>query len=484
MLDFGIAKLLNDTGDATQTVEHLLTPNYASPEQLAREAQTTATDVYSLGAVLYKMLTGLTPRERARGTELLPPSRVNAEVPRDMDFVIGKALRSEAEHRYGSVDEFANDVRAVLERRPVQARAADAWYRTRRYLRRYWVPLTAAALVVASLSTGLLVANRERRIAERRFADVRQLANKLFEIDMQVAQLPGGSKTRQLIVDTALEYLKRVTVDVHMQPDLALELGTAYMRVARVQGVNISPNLGQTVQADQTARKAQALIESVLASQPANRTALLRAAQIAHDRMTLAGDGHHEAEALQFAHTALEYLNRYLRAGTLNASSDRAEAQQVVLSLINIGNRYMKADQFEEAIRICRRAIDIANATNWPTQAGSALIIVAQAHRWRGELDEALQAIREAVRLLEPPAGEKSTGRILGYGLALIQQAEILGKPRSISLDRPAEAVDRPSPRARDQRRIRPAGSQRLPEPVPNLLGRDETRGHNPQQRA
>ncbi len=121
------------------------------------------------------------------------------------------------------------------------------------------MPVTAAALVVASLATGLLVADRERRIAERRFAEVRQLANKLFEIDVQVAQLPGSSKTRQLIVDTALEYLKRVTADVRMQPDLALELGTAYMRVARVQGVNISPNLGQTLQADQTARKVPAM---------------------------------------------------------------------------------------------------------------------------------------------------------------------------------------------------------------------------------
>src|SRR4029077_2567794 len=132
------------------------------------------------------------------------------------------------------------------------ARSGNAWYRTRKFLRRYWVPVAAAALVIASLSTGLYVANRERAVAQRRFLEVRQLANKLFDIDVQVAQLPGGSRTRQLIVDTSLEYLRRVTADVRMEPVLALELGTAYMRVARVQGVNISPNLGQTVQADET----------------------------------------------------------------------------------------------------------------------------------------------------------------------------------------------------------------------------------------
>ena len=442
VLDFGIAKLQNDLpGDTTQAAEQLLTPNYASPEQLRGEAQTTATDIYSLGAVLYKLLAGVSPPEVARGAELALPSRVNPQVPRDMDFVIAKALRPEPEHRYGSVDEFASDVRAVLQRRPVYARGNDTWYRARRYLRRYWVPVTAATLILASLTAGLYIVNVERRVAERRFADVRQLASKLFEIDVQVRQLPGSSKSRQLIVDTALEYLKRVTADVRMQPDLALELGTAYMRVARVQGVNISPNLGQTAQADQTAQKAQALIDSVLAAQPGNQTALLRAGQIAHDRMILAGDGHHEQQALQYATVSLGRLNQFLNAGSLNASSERMEAQQVILALINIANRYMKADDYDQAIRICDRAIEIAHATNWPTQAGAAKIIVALAQREKGELNESLESIHEAIRKLEPPPGEASTGRLQTYGLALIREGQILGEPQAISLNRPSEAV-------------------------------------------
>lgn len=438
VLDFGIAKLQNDAGEITHTAEKMMTPYYASPEQLRGDMEGTATDVYSMGAVLYKLLTGTAP---APGGWALP-SRLNPEVPRDLDYVIGKALREEPEHRYHSADEFADDVRAVLQRRPVQARAGDAWYRARRYLRRYWAPFTAAALVAASLSVGLLLAERQRRIAERRFSDVRQLANKLFEIDTQVAQLAGGSKTRQLIVETATEYLQRVTANVHMQPELALELGTAYMRVARVQGVNISPNLGQTSQADAAERKAQALIDSVLALQPANRTALLRAGQIAHDRMILAGDAHRDQEALRFARTALDRLNQYLGAAPLNAESNHLEAQQVILAMINIGNRYMKAGQPEEAIRICERAIGIANATNWPTQAGAASIVVAMAHRERGELDEALAAIREAIRSLRPPPGETSTGRLQAYGLALLREGQILGEPHAISLNQPEQAIE------------------------------------------
>ena len=305
------------------------------------------------------------------------------------------------------------------------------------------MPAAAGVVVLASLTAGLWVANRERRIAERRFTDVRQLANRLFDIDVQVAQLQGGSKTRQLIVDTALEYLKRVSADVRMEPALALELGTAYMRVARVQGVNISPNLGQTVQADRNAEKAQELIASVLGSEPRNRTAILRAGQIAHDRMILASDAGHSGEELRFARTAVEHFNQYLSLGPLNASSDRLDAQQVIIGLINAANHYMRADKFDDALAIAGRAIDIAHATNWPTQAGAALMIVAMSHRERGELDSALQAIQESVRVLKPEEGETRTGRVQPYGLALIREGQILGEDQAISLNRPEEAIAR-----------------------------------------
>jgi tetratricopeptide (TPR) repeat protein len=340
------------------------------------------------------------------------------------------------------VEEFAGDVRAVLEHRPVAARSGNVWYRARRYLRRYWIPAVAAMAVVVSLSAGMWVANRERRIAERRFTDVRQLANKLFDIDVQVAQLQGGSKTRQLIVDTALEYLRRVSVDVRMEPGLALELGTAYMRVGRVQGVNISPNLGQTAQADRSEQRAQELIDSVLAAQPANGSALLRSAQIAHDRMALASDaGRPQDEILQFARVSVEGINRYLAARQLNASSDRLQAQQVITTLMNTAHYYMKADRFDEAIAISNRAFDIARATSSPNQAGAALMIVAQSRRATGDLDAALRAIRESVQLLQPEEGETRAGRLQPYALALIREGQILGEDQDISLNRPGEAV-------------------------------------------
>src|SRR5207237_3961193 len=90
------------------------------------------------------------------------------------------------------------------------------------------------------------------------------------------------------IVDTSLEYLRRLSADAHGDPELALEVANAYMRVARVQGVPVSQNLGQMNQADENLANAERFIRSSLASRPANRIAFLRSAQIAHDRMLLA----------------------------------------------------------------------------------------------------------------------------------------------------------------------------------------------------
>ena len=137
LLDFGIAKLLDDTVERTQTVERLLTPNYASPEQMRGAIQTTATDIYSLGAILYKLVTGRSPHESEDGAlnpiaviagpqAIQPAKRWNPDLPTDIDCILQKALRQEPEERYASVEAFAEDVRAFLDSRPVQARSGNA----------------------------------------------------------------------------------------------------------------------------------------------------------------------------------------------------------------------------------------------------------------------------------------------------------------------------------------------------------------------
>src|SRR5262249_4719060 len=160
----------------------------------------------------------------------------------DLEIILMKALRKEPQERYATVEQFSDDLENYLEGHPIRARKGDAWYRARKFMRRYWLSVAAVTLAIAGLSTGLSIAIREQAIAQRRFADVRQLSNKLLDIDLEARKVAGNTKTRQLIVNTSLEYLRRISADAHGDPDLVLELGNAYMRVARVQGVPISSN--------------------------------------------------------------------------------------------------------------------------------------------------------------------------------------------------------------------------------------------------
>jgi serine/threonine-protein kinase len=290
---------------------------------------------------------------------------------------------------------------------------------------------------LTGLLAGLYAANRERVIAQQRFNEVRQLSNQLFDIDRQVLALPGSSKTRQMIVDTSLDYLRRLAADVRGDPELALDVGTAYMRVGRVQGVPISPNLGQSDNAEQNLQIAEKLIRSVLEKQPGNRTAYLRLSQIAHDRMLLALGRRPNTEALPLAQRSEKWLETYLSSGKV----EEAEKNQVVIIGMNVANCYIRKDLADPGLRVLHRTIEIAKATNQPGQAGAAQIVMARSLRGNGDLDGALSVIREGVRLLEvPPAGQN---RIMtAYGLALRTQGEILGEDNAISLGRSREAAE------------------------------------------
>jgi serine/threonine protein kinase len=216
LLDFGIAKLLDETRNPTQTLERALTPKYASPEQFLGTARTTATDIYSLGAVLYKLVTGQSPHE-ADGTagavaefvagtrEIAPASALNPDVPTDLDYVLRKALRPEADERYPSVDAFANDIRALLESRPVDARSGDRSVPCPQVSveapcgrdgRSHHRP--AASRPDCTWSTA---SEPSRSVGFRRFVS---WANKFIALDGPLRELPGTTKVRSQIVSESL----------------------------------------------------------------------------------------------------------------------------------------------------------------------------------------------------------------------------------------------------------------------------------------
>ena len=203
LLDFGIAKVLHPGGEETSTVTsmRLLTPEYASPEQVEGRHATTVSDVYALGVVLYELLTGRSPYrlrsrtpqevvEAVRTTDPERPSqagddeKVRRRLRGDLDTILLTALRKEPGRRYQSVEQFGADVRRHLEGMPVLARPDTFGYRAGKFVRRNRVPVAAGSLVVLALVAGTVAtayqahqARVAQARAERRFADVRKLAH-------------------------------------------------------------------------------------------------------------------------------------------------------------------------------------------------------------------------------------------------------------------------------------------------------------------
>jgi non-specific serine/threonine protein kinase/serine/threonine-protein kinase len=311
LLDFGIAKLLNEEITMTVAGFHLMTPDYASPEQLRGDPITTSTDIYSLGIVLYQLLSGEHPfprGKRALLTEELesnrrpkPPStRVKTHEARraateerpeapplpeglpnfrrwssllrgDLDNIVLKALALEPARRYQSVQQLAADLVNYRQGRPVSAVGEDFVYLLRKFVRRNWLAAGAAASVVVALAAGLTVAsyqasvaNRQRARAERREGELRQLAQTLvFDLHDAIRTLPGATPVREKLLAKATQALDGISRDAPPRAAARMELAEAYARLGRVQGSPSESNLGDTKASLASFRKAVALLEAV-----------------------------------------------------------------------------------------------------------------------------------------------------------------------------------------------------------------------------
>jgi serine/threonine-protein kinase len=245
LLDFGIAKLLaaGNPADATVTQGLQATPAYAAPEQLVGGAVTTATDVYALGATLFELLSGRLPIPLRPGSLAAAVQRLTTEaVPRmsdvaegpvaarrlrgDLDAIVAKALRREPEARYPDARSLGADVARHLAGEPVEARSGARAYVARRFLRRNWLPISAAAAVFLALVAGLLGVSWQKRRAEREAA--RATATKDFLLGVFRASDPRVASDKPRGQITARELLDigsaRIGKDFAGQPDLQIEL--------------------------------------------------------------------------------------------------------------------------------------------------------------------------------------------------------------------------------------------------------------------
>ena len=296
LLDFGIAKILSadraSSVEGTATIGRLLTPEYASPEELRGLSITTSSDVYSLGVVLYELLSGhrpfsfenRLPEDVARIITESQPIKPSAVITRtrdarrtddaeqvsltpevisrtrdgsvdklrrrlvgDLDNIVLKALRNEPERRYASVQEFSEDLRRHLEGLPVLARPDTLSYRTSKFITRHKVGVAAAVVVLFTLLSATVitgwqarVARRERYKAERRFNETRKLSNYLLtDVFDSLNHLSGAAQIQKELTQNALHYLDNLAQEETDDIVLLGELAAAYVRLGEVQSTTL-----------------------------------------------------------------------------------------------------------------------------------------------------------------------------------------------------------------------------------------------------
>jgi tRNA A-37 threonylcarbamoyl transferase component Bud32/tetratricopeptide (TPR) repeat protein len=371
LLDFGIAKLLETDGrDGALTVRSF-TPDYASPEQIRGEPMTTASDVYSLATLLYLLVTGRRPYgliaddplEAARTICEVQPDEP-ATIAEDLDTILLKALCKEPDRRYGSVEQFSDDIGRYLEGRAVLAMPDTVAYQTGKFIRRHAFGVVTAGVLVVTLSVATVIttwqmhiARRERAVAEHRFNEVRQLANAVVgELHDAIKDLSGATAARKLLVTRAVGYLDHLARESAGDASLQRELAEAYGKMGDAQGNPYLANLGDGAGAMSSYQKAFALHSALAGAHPLTATSRR---DLAADNVRIAdmlwADGHY-AESLERYRVAMG-IYEGLAAEDTSRLEDRFNVTRV---LNRMGQVQLNAGDNAAALNLYRQSLSQA----------------------------------------------------------------------------------------------------------------------------
>lgn len=496
LLDFGISKILGaeyqNPEIATVTRIGVMTPSYASPEQLQRKTVTTSTDIYSLGVILYELLCGHRPfehkefdiremysavletdpqlpsavlaassekfRELASARTAIIDSDVQADdknatrsdhvkhtgdvrlrlnptsLRGDLDNIVLKALRKEPERRYSSVAALSEDIKRHLAGLPVTARPNTFGYRAEKFVQRHRLGVMGGAVLATAITGGVAttfwqanIANIERARAEKRFDDVRALANSfIYEFSPLIENVAGTMPARKLLVTRAKEYLDGLSAEAGDDPMFKEELARAYEKVGDLQGNPYNPNVGDVEGALSSYSRSLELRESILARDPSSIEAKRNIASVLGRIGDIESNGGSYEKAAPLYERALEYRKEAVDADPSNfeARSDLAEMLRVRgLLYFFDGNNKKAIEYYRQSMAICEalkneRPDDPAAARSY----AYSFVAIGEAQGWDNEFELGGENLQKGLDLLIPLAARFSDNARIQRSLMLAYQ--------------------------------------------------------------
>lgn len=379
LLDFGIARLLDpDESQAglTRTRERAMTPNYASPEQVRGEPVTPASDLYSLGVLLYRLLTGRLPcgldtcglEEIARRICEEEPQRPGTT--KDVDSIVLKALRKEPRHRYASVEQLAEDVRRYLEGHPVFAREGTLLYRGGKFMGRHRWGLAAASILLVLLGA-FLVREQQRLMAEQ------ERSARTIEVLRGLLNLADPDQRDDAAVVQILGRSYRQLAELSAKPDLQVEL------LGTLGGIHLK--LGNVEAARQVLNRSVELWREHHAGDPGG--------------LAVALNNLGALDLKQGAYGSAESLFR--QALALQDGTGAAKPEELVVTLNNLATVRLYRGELTEAEALYRRGLAIRRGEHGPDdpRVSYSLRSLGAVLYNRGDLAAAEPLLREALRI-------------------------------------------------------------------------------------
>jgi eukaryotic-like serine/threonine-protein kinase len=469
LLDFGIAKLLDSetamAGEQTLTFAAVMTPEYASPEQVRGETMTTASDVYSLGVILYELLAGQrpyrirgrNPAEIARAINEQEPARPSTAIAKtknskllkgDLDNIVLKAMRKEAQRRYASVEQLSNDISRHLANLPVIARPDTRRYRAAKFVQRNRVWVATAAILFLSLTGGIVatlwqshLARKQRDLAQHEGLKAERINGFLQRMlsfsNQSITSVWPVAEKRDVTVNEMLDQITpQVQAELSDQPDVRAQvertIGDAYASQGRYDlaernlrdALNAETQLygEESLEAADTMSELGVLCYRQLRYDESSR--LLEKAVAAYRKQRQANAPGYNAA--KFA-LALKYLG-VIKAYQIDPYAGKpllAEALQVSLSAnlkgdergvlafnkTDAGANMVYTGEVEKGEALLREALaeyrQISGRPRW--EQGSTLTHLGAAAMIKGQFDEAQKFLQDGEQIFREILGDKSS---------------------------------------------------------------------------